>query len=268
MGQLANDIHAAAARIPVAPAATDADLFDGPELLAIFASVEAAVAALELRARGTSILRGAGPPANANGDDLDLYVNTTTGDLHGKDAGAWAFLVSLRGPQGIQGQQGKQGIQGQQGLTGDAGTNGTDGTDGADGQSGRAGSDILFFATDPSAVDGKLGDVAFNTTSFDVYKKTSDTVWTKRGTLGGGGSGANTATGIDITKWVAGDLNNAFTESNWNNGVYAGPPISAATGPYKRYARLPTPTTPGWVYETHPVAGSSQPALIRISLNN
>ena len=266
MGQLATDIHDAAARIPTAPAATEADLLDGPELLAIFATVEAAVAALELRARGTSILRGAGPPDPGAGYDLDLYLDTQNGDLHGKDAGAWAFIISLRGPKGDVGLQGKQGIQGLPGLPGDAGVNGTNGTDGVDGQNGRDGNRLRVFAAGPAAGDGADGDLAIVTTTGELLEKAAGS-WVVRGTLGGGAATSAAGT-IDVTDWVAADLQAAFTEANWTNGVYGGPPISAGTGPYKRYARVPTATTPGWVYETHPVAGSSQPAIIRISLNN
>ena len=101
MGQLATDIHNAAIdRIPAAPAANPADLLTGPELLQIFALVETAVAALELRAAGSRIQRGAGAPAAALGTDLDLYVNTSNGDLWGKDAGAWSLIINLRGPAG------------------------------------------------------------------------------------------------------------------------------------------------------------------------
>ena len=124
MGQLALNIHNALGVIPAVPAAAPAQLLDGPELLGIFAQVEAAVSALELRAAGSLIRRGPGPPAQVLGNDLDLYVDTQTGDLWGKDAGAWGFLLNLKGGPGkdATGTAGLSAYQVavQQGFTGSA----------------------------------------------------------------------------------------------------------------------------------------------------
>jgi hypothetical protein len=101
MGQLANDIHNAAARIPAAPVADPADLLDGPGLLAIFGTVEAAVAKLELLTRGTRWVRTPGVPSDdADGEDGDLAINLATSDVYGKDAGAWSFLFRLKPDKG------------------------------------------------------------------------------------------------------------------------------------------------------------------------
>ncbi len=106
MGQLALAIHdEAAARIPAAPVTDPADLLTGPQLLGVFAQVEAAVAALELLSRGARIVRVAGVPDNAaDGEDGDLGLNSLTTDLYAKDAGAWEFLFRLKGDKGDTGQ--------------------------------------------------------------------------------------------------------------------------------------------------------------------
>ena len=202
MGQLAIAIHTAAQRIPAAPVAAPADLLTGPQLAAIFAQVEAAVAALELRAAGSEILSNTGPPSNSAGNDHDLYVNAANGDLWGKEAGAWSFLINLRGPAGLAGPRGATGEQGDTGLRGRdgaAGRNGTNGTDGSDGTDGRDGTRIRVYAASPAPSDGNLDDVAIVSTTGDLLEKTASG-WAVRGNLKGpkgdagtGGSGAGTA---------------------------------------------------------------------------
>jgi hypothetical protein len=102
MGQLANDIHdAAAAHIPTVPVADPADLLTGPQLLAIFGTVETAIAALELLTRGTRWLRTPGVPSDDNdGENGDLAINVATTDVFAKDAGQWTLLFRLKADQG------------------------------------------------------------------------------------------------------------------------------------------------------------------------
>jgi hypothetical protein len=126
MGQLALDIHnEAAARVPAAPVADPADLMSGPDLLAIFAKVAAAVAVLELVSRGARILRTAGVPNNtSDGENGDLAINLATADLYAKDGGTWAALFNLKGAPGkdATGQPGASAYQVavQQGFAGTA----------------------------------------------------------------------------------------------------------------------------------------------------
>lgn len=101
MGQLATDIFNAAQAIPPAPPATAEGLLTGPQLLAVFAKVEAAVAALELLTRGSRILTTTGVPNNtSDGENGDLAINQATADLYAKAGGTWAVVFSLKGTPG------------------------------------------------------------------------------------------------------------------------------------------------------------------------
>lgn len=62
---------------------------------------------------GREIFAGAGVPASALGKDGDHYVNTTSGEVYAKAAGAWALNGdTLKGPQGDVGIQGPAGSPG------------------------------------------------------------------------------------------------------------------------------------------------------------
>ena len=72
---------------------------------------------------GTSVtfLSGAVAPTADKGVDGDVYLNTSNGDLHKKESGAWTLLMNLKGATGAQG------IQGVKGDTGATGAKGADG---------------------------------------------------------------------------------------------------------------------------------------------
>ncbi len=237
MGQLATAIHNAATIIPAAPAATAADLLDGPELLRIFAAVEAAVAALELRAAGSRIRDGLGAPDQPLGNDFDLYVDKANGDLWAKDGGAWARLLNLRGPAGLNGRDGATGATGDPGLrgaTGAAGRNGTNGTNGVDGQAGAAANRLRLYAAAPVASDGNVDDVAIVIASGDLLEKTLSG-WAVRGNVKGpkGDVGATGPTGAAGAAGGAGNtapaaggtvksVNGATPDANGNVSVAVG----------------------------------------------
>lgn len=60
----------------------------------------------------------AGAPDNGVGSDGDVWVNSTTGVIHRKQAGAYVYAMTLLGAPGPQGEQGIQGVQGAQGAPG------------------------------------------------------------------------------------------------------------------------------------------------------
>ena len=84
----------------------------------------------------------------------------------------WFNMGHVVGAQGPQGPQGKQGIQGIQGLRGEKGDTGT--------------LWIVHENTDPTALDGRVGDYGYNMASQTVFYKTGQVNWTAIGTIGGG----------------------------------------------------------------------------------
>lgn len=54
-------------------------------------------------ARGGQWFRGSGAPDNAAHEDGNYYLDELTGDLYQKVAGAWVFVINLRGADGTDG---------------------------------------------------------------------------------------------------------------------------------------------------------------------
>ncbi len=129
-------------------------------------------------ADGASILSGTIAPDNANGNDGDSYVNTTTGATYKKAGGVWtADGGNLKGAKG------------------------DDGADGADGAS------ILSGTIAPDNANGNNGDSYVDTTTGATYKKAGG-VWTADGgNLKGaaGAAGAAGASGKDGSYWSNGN---------------------------------------------------------------
>lgn len=73
---------------------------------------------------GTVWRDGSGVPSNALGINGDYYLDTDTGDIYKKAAGAYSSVGNLTGPIGPDGPQGDDGDAGPQGDPGDNGING------------------------------------------------------------------------------------------------------------------------------------------------
>lgn len=108
---------------------------------------------------GSTIYHGTTVPSAAIGVDGDYYLDSTTGDLYSKSAGAWSVTMNLIGPAGPQGVAGPQGPQGVAGATGPAGTNGANGAT------------IYSGSTVPDVGLGNNGDYYLDTTTSDLYAK-------------------------------------------------------------------------------------------------
>lgn len=74
---------------------------------------------------------GAGAPAGGLGEDGDLYLNSTNGDVYEKAAGAWSKVANIRGPEGAKGEKGEKGETGAKGEKGSTGEKGEKGEAGA-----------------------------------------------------------------------------------------------------------------------------------------
>ena len=131
-------------------------------------------------------------PANNVGTDSDMALNSTNGDVYKKTSGTWAYQGNIRGIQGVQGIPGVQGQQGIQGLpgndgatgpkgdTGDMGATGLQGQQGIQGEVGPVGpqgeaSSWLVGSGVPSELSGTILDLFLDTTTNDVYEKSSGT---------------------------------------------------------------------------------------------
>lgn len=86
------------------------------------------------RVVGSSILNVEGAPGAGVGLDGDWGLDTATGDVYQKAAGAWAKAGNFKGEKGDPGEQGPQGDAGDAGAQGPQGEPGADGADGTDGK--------------------------------------------------------------------------------------------------------------------------------------
>ena len=68
-------------------------------------------------AAGSRFYSGSGAPAAGTGTNIDLYLNTTTGDVYEKTSGSWAVSGNIKGAQGNQGTTGTAGNNAYTGTT-------------------------------------------------------------------------------------------------------------------------------------------------------
>lgn len=130
-------------------------------------------------AAGSRWFAGVGVPPNTGGADGDWYLDTATGDVYTKSAGAWTRAGNIMGPAGPQGAAGVQGPKG------DAGAQGPQGPAGAQGVPGAPGSVWWFGVGVPPSGVGVVGDFYLDTNNGAVYTKTSGAVWSLVGNIRG-----------------------------------------------------------------------------------
>lgn len=145
---------------------------------------------------GSTIRFGSTVPDNSLGNDDDLYLRTTTGDLYTKSAGAWTLAINLVGPEGDQGPQGIQGVEGKS---------------------------IRFGTGAPDNSLGNNGDVYIATDTDHYYTKSAG-AWTDEGTL----RGSNFLTGSGAPSGALGE--DGDTYMNTANGDLYGPKSAGSWG--------------------------------------
>ena len=130
-----------------------------------------------------------------------------------------------KGDKGDTGDPGPAGADGAPGAQGETGPTGPAGADGADGAT------WLFGAAAPSS-QGKDGDFYLDTSTYDVYQKTSGT-WSKTGNIKG-------ATGADGVKGDKGDKGDTGEQGPEGPQGATGPqgPAGAAFAIAKTYASV------------------------------
>lgn len=135
---------------------------------------------------GSFIYSGAGAPSAGLGDEADLYINLTNGDLYTKSSGSWAITGNIKGPAGENGARWYSG------------------------------------AGAPSSGSYVVGDWYINTSNGDLYEKTGASTWTLRDNLTGP-QGATGPTGPQGPAGVTPPPGGANGQLQFNNGgVFAG----------------------------------------------
>lgn len=170
---------------------------------------------------GNAIFTGAGAPGVISGSiDGDIYIDTTSGNVHQKSGGVWSgAIMNIRGPAGEQGPQGIQGIQGNPGA---------------------AGTSILAGDGAPTNGVGNNGDVYINKLNGDFFGPKASGTWPTstlnlKGVQGDpGDTGAPGAPGSNFLSGTgvpgSGTGANGDTYLNVSNGDVYGPKSGGAWG--------------------------------------
>lgn len=103
-------------------------------------------------------ISGTKPPIASIGKDGDYYLNSTSGDVSSKVAGAWTIVTNIIGPVGLKGDKGDQGPQGLTGATGAKGDKGDTGSQGLTGPMGPVGPIGLTGPQGPVGPQGTKGE--------------------------------------------------------------------------------------------------------------
>jgi len=106
---------------------------------------------------------GSGVPSDAVGNNGDLYLRSSNGNVYQKETGSWGSpVMNITGPAGAKGDQGIQGIQGVKGDTGATGAKGDTGANGAKGDQGIQGIQGIQGVKGDTGATGAKGDTGAN----------------------------------------------------------------------------------------------------------
>lgn len=118
----------------------------------------------------------AGVPSAGLGQDYDVYLNSTNGDVYRKISGTWTLEANIKGPTGAtgatgatgpQGIQGPKGDKGDTGDTGPQGIQGIQGIQGPQGQTGPTGATGMFSGSETIITSLAADDYLFLTDTSD-----------------------------------------------------------------------------------------------------
>ncbi len=107
-------------------------------------------------ARGSLWSTGSGTPT-ATGQNGDLYLDTSSGEVYEVVSGTWTMEANITGPQGAMGARG---ISGSQGLQGPQGPQGVPGARGS----------LWSTGSGTPTATGQSGDLYLDTSTGDVYE--------------------------------------------------------------------------------------------------
>jgi len=147
---------------------------------------------------GTKWRSGAGAPSNSLGLELDLYLNTSNGDVYRKLSGVYTVICNIKGPAG---------------------------DDGAIGSVWRNGSGV------PDNSVGLDGDYYLNVDNGDVYERISGTYSLVANIKGPAGDDANIPDPLIVTDFQATNSVNVGGQLTIDNGGNINTPGSITSGP-------------------------------------
>jgi len=116
-------------------------------------------------------ISGTANPVAGTGLDGDWYLNTVTGDVFEKSAGAWTLKGNIKGPTGAQG------VQGPAGALGPTGPQGIQGPEGPQGIQGPAGVSNYIICTSTTKPPHSEGLMIFQTDT-DTIQVSDGAFWT------------------------------------------------------------------------------------------
>lgn len=151
-------------------------------------------------ATGANWYTGSGVPSSGIGNEGDLYLDGTTGDVYEKIGGVWQLQSNIKGATGATGATGDTGATGETGATGSIGPIGPVGLTGDTGPTGATGIptpmgciDLSKLSTTQSFSPNSVSPVFFDTTNI------IDTAYFATGTFTNSG-----ATGVYVEVLKAG----------------------------------------------------------------
>jgi Head domain of trimeric autotransporter adhesin len=190
---------------------------------------------------GSTWLTGSTNPISGNGNNADLYLNTTTDSVFQKTSGNWQKIAYLKGAAGTPGTPGTNGsiwLNGNSNPANGTGNNNdlylntlTDSVfqkingswqniaylKGAAGTPGTNGSTWLTGNTNPANATGSNNDLYLNTTTDSVFQKISGN-WQKIAYLKGA-VGTPGTSGTNGSTWLTGN-NNPANGTGSDNDLY------------------------------------------------
>ncbi len=110
-------------------------------------------------------------PNDSNQPGDGWFVGT---ELHVWDGAKWNNIGDIKGPKGDQGRPGDPGKQGNPGVQGKTG------------EKGEPGNSWIVMDRAPGVVDGRVGDYFFNSSTQEIFEKTTTIKWQPMGHIGGG----------------------------------------------------------------------------------
>ncbi|AQN67974.1 collagen repeat protein with bclb C-terminal domain [Saudi moumouvirus] len=191
---------------------------------------------------GSQIITRPGVPDSGLGNNGDIYIDTSTGDLYIKIDNVWVLQYNINGVKGDKGDSGSQIITGDQPPSDGIGQNGDIYIDnstnnlyrkinnvwvlqsnisGTKGDKGDSGSQIITGDGSPNPETGQNGDIYIDNSTGDLYIKVNN-VWVLQSNIDGekgdkGDIGSRIISGTGIPDPTIGNNGDIYIDDSTNN---------------------------------------------------